>query len=356
MNSIKIIIATGGTGGHILCSLAFAEEMIKRQHKVLLIADSRFNAYKIHNFEVEFIPITSIKSGFFTFCKNFLISCIKSIKIIRKYKPNIVVGFGAYPSSPTLLASYITSTKIILHEANVIIGKANHLFYHFASYLAISMPIKNLTPSQKLVLTGMPINSNLESKATQNNTSDCKILKILITGGSQGSMLLDKIIPKSILQLSQDLEEKNLYIVQQCKMTNVKLITDLYKKARIDAQIDTFFFDMTQKIIESDIVICRSGSGTLTQVSMAKKLAIYIPFKNSALNHQFENANYMIEKNAAIMVQEEELSSELLYKILKYIITKPNEIKKFGENAQKALCLNATKKLSGLVELAAKNK
>ncbi len=352
---MKIIISTGGTGGHVFAAYEFAKEMSFRKHQIVIVADKRLKLYNLkgyENFTIEYIPISSPNKGLIKFLYTLTVSYFKSMKIIRRFKPNVVIGFGAYPSLPVLLSASSLLITTIVHEANSVLGRVNSLFAPISKYLAISMPTeinKKIVPlvKNKVLLTGMPVREGKQPKFS-NNYNFTDSINILIMSGSECSELIDKTVSSAICVLKIPLK---LNIVQQCKVSNIKDIRDLYNNQKhISAELDTFFFDIENKILSSHLIICRAGAGTLNQICMMGKPAIYIPYRGSKDNHQVKNAQQLVEAKAGVMIEEENLSVDNIVNEIHKLTKNQKLLQEMGINARNFYTPNGKVKLAKIVE------
>ncbi len=353
MKKNKILLSTGGTGGHIFPALALKSELENNNYKTILTADAKFA--KFHPFDKNHILISSanfsnrsptrILSSLFTLTKGF----IKSIWTIYYQNPDIVIGFGGYASYPIMLAATIFRKKIILHEANTVIGKVNRLLLPKADYLTtgfqtiqkIDQKYKN-----KVIYTGTPIRENILLNANKKRASSKK-LNILIIGGSQGAKVFSKIIPNVIINLPKSIKNK-LYIHQQVKEEDIISIKEQYSKEGISYEIKSFFDNMDKKFYQADLVIARAGASTISELIAFKIPAIFIPYPSAADNHQYYNAKEIEDMKAGWVVKEDAESSMKILKIIKYIDKNPSILTDYSL-ALKSINQNASLNIRNLI-------
>ena len=323
----KIVIATGGTGGHVFPALALKKYLEDNEFTVIVTGDSKFSRY--HPFDDRHILIPaahfasrshfSIIKSLFILAKGFL----KSLVIIYKEDPKIVIGFGGYATYPILLAARILKKDIIIHEANTTIGKVNRLFLKYTKYLTTGFEkILGIDESynNKVVYTGNPVRENIKPS---DNKANNKNFNILIIGGSQGAKVFSKIIPDMIINLSKETKEK-LFICQQVKEEDIATITELYKREKIECEIKAFFDDMEQKLVNADLVIARAGASTISELVKVGVPAIFIPYPYAADNHQFFNAKEIVDSKAGWVVEESSNTHIELSQIIKSIFKQPS--------------------------------
>lgn len=329
----KILLATGGTGGHIFPALALKKVLEESNFKVQVTADSRFANY--HKFDQDHIFIPSanfvnksplkIASSLFALAKGL----VKSLFLIIKFKPDLIYGFGGYPTYPVMLAASILNKKLILHEANVFLGKVNRLFLWKAA--ALSTGFKNIYGvkpkyQDKIVYTGNPIRSNIVYKPVVNKDK----ISLLVIGGSQGAKIFGKIIPDMIVNLPREIKDK-LYVYQQVREEDVLLVKGRYEQEGIGCEISHFFKDMDKKYNQADLAICRAGASTVSELIKVGLPAIFIPYPTATDNHQYLNAKEIADLNAGWIVKEGVNSSVELLQIIKQIFRDPNLLSSYSE-------------------------
>ena len=350
-----ILLATGGTGGHIFPALALKAALEKHGFNVKVTADSKFS--KFHPFDSDhiFIPSANFSNkkpsvlfaSLFTLAKGFF----KSIWIMHKYKPDIVIGFGGYASFPTMLAAINFNKEIILHEANTVIGKVNKILLCRARY--ITTGFKTIHGIQdkyknKIIYTGNPIRTEILTASTKKSTAPKDKLSILIIGGSQGAKVFSKMIPDAIINLPKAIKDK-LFIYQQVKTEDIASLKARYNKEGINCEIKSFFNDMNKKLSNSNLVIARAGASTISELIAFNLPAIFIPYPTAADNHQYYNAKTIMDIGGAWIVEENPNSHTQLLKLIKSIDKDSTILKKYSA-ALKPLHQNASENIVQLVK------
>lgn len=353
MKKNKILLSTGGTGGHIFPALALKSELENNNYNTILTADAKFA--KFHPFDNNHILIPSanfsnkspikILNSLLIITKGF----IKSIWTIYYQNPDIVIGFGGYASYPTMLAAIMFRKKIILHEANTVIGKVNRLLLPRADYLTTgfeSVQKIDQRYKNKLIYTGNPIRENILLNSTKKKPSTNK-LNILIIGGSQGAKVFSKIIPNVIINLPKNIKSK-LYIHQQVKEEDINSIKEQYSQEGIAYEIKSFFDNMDEKLHQADLVIARAGASTISELIAFNLPAIFIPYPSAADNHQYYNAKEIEDMKGGWVVKEDSESSMKILKIIKSIDKNPSILEDYSL-ALKSIKQNASHKIITLI-------
>ena len=328
--SNKILILSGGTGGHVIPSINFGNFLIERGYDCSLMLDERGLKYsKIFNGKIYIIKSSHFSGNFFFKIKsimNLLIGLIQSLILIIKIKPNKCLSFGSYATSMPLLVilflKLFIKIKIYLHEQNSVIGKVNLLFLPYAVYIFTNFDsIKNLQKEDlnKKYYVGLPSDVKKSSNTKIfNKTKDKKI--IFIYGGSQGSVPL---INKFLLLL-KDLDHnyyKNIKLIIQSPQKIFYNLRENLKKLNIDFEISEFYNNVEKILSKTNFAFTRAGSGTINDLIQYNVPAMIMPLPHSIYNHQYYNAKYLSDINGAILVDEVDFNINNNANILKKLIS-----------------------------------
>jgi UDP-N-acetylglucosamine--N-acetylmuramyl-(pentapeptide) pyrophosphoryl-undecaprenol N-acetylglucosamine transferase len=355
----KFVIATGGTGGHIFPALVLLNKLKRKGHKSLIVADNRFLNFKDQipkDANYKIICTGSLVGNIFakllTLIK-IILGIFQALLILYRYKPNMVLSFGGYISFPTMVAAVILRIPLLIHEQNSVIGKANRILLKWTDLISISFEkTKGLgkVNKDKVFVTGNPVKDEIikiRNKAYPVIKPNKKI-KILVLGGSQGARILSKVVPDAILALDDQLK-KHIEIFQQCRKKDIRKVQDKYNKHEIKATTATFFNDVPQKLAVSNLVICRSGASTVSELIAAGRPAIFVPLAIAADHHQFFNAKAMSDKNAAWIIEEKEFNCFNLSRLLNKLLGEPKLLFKAATNIE-SLFIDSGNKLLHLIE------
>jgi len=357
MSKKKILITSGGTGGHIFPAIALGSKLKKSGFEVFYSFDARSASYVDLKAENTFVlNITNKKgSGLISKLKylvHVMCAIIEARKIVKQIKPDLVIGFGGYATFPILFAAPLVSTaKLILHESNSVIGTVNKFFLSKVAKIAGGLSqIEDIEPrfASKFVYTGTPVREMIEKVIRRKHKNK---INLLIFGGSQAAKKFSSIIPPAILKLDDDLKKK-LHVIQQVKPEDIDEIKDLYTRNNISCEINSFFTDIDKKYANANLVIARSGASTISELIYLQIPSMLIPLPTSAKNHQYKNALFLTEKRGALLIEEEKLDDKKLSSEIELIIKNQNL---YEANLEK-LHVDAGKKLVTLVKdvLAAK--
>ena len=330
----SIVIATGGTGGHVFPAYSLADHFIKKNYNVKLTIDSRGFQYLKDYEELNLVKIPSsplIKKNIFKFLFSaslILYSVLRSLIFLLFNRPSVVFGMGGYSSFSVCVAAAILRIKFIIYENNLTIGKANKYLLPFSKKILVSykeiegVPIKY---NNKIFEIGNIIRREIidfKNENTQNNRFD--EIKILVLGGSQGAKVFAETLPQIFEKLKN--YEIPIKVYQQCQNIQNEQLSKFYKKANIDYEIFNFTNKISDYYSKANLVITRSGASALGELINIKIPFISIPLPTSAENHQFKNAVYYKNKGFGYLIEEKDVN-EQLYGLIKSIFNDKSLIK-----------------------------
>lgn len=342
---MKFLIVAAKTGGHVFPAAVIGKELIKKNHKVILIgtgSEIERNAFK----ELNAISYELSLEGFrgsnlinkIKFLFKALINIFKVIEIINKEKIDGMIGFGGFITIPAGIACWIRRKPIFIHEQNAVIGSANKFLKKISKIIFLGLPIENL---KNAILTGNPIRESFidHKEYLHDNKS---VIKIYITGGSQGAEYINKEVPRIFKNLPYDIK-----IIHQCGKDNFQEVNNLYSLDRVNAEISEFYQNPIDKILWSDFVISRGGALSLSEITSLKRGIVIIPLPTSIDNHQVENAKSIENIKMGIMHEQKSHINQLQEK-LKNIIE--NKIYLDWQNIKNNQHINASKRIVGHIE------
>ncbi len=327
----KIVITTGGTGGHIFPAESIAKGLKDVGYEVLFITDKRGAEYrKLTEIPTHIISAASVtgqsfvgkmKSAF-----KLLLGMYQSAFFMMKQKPDLVIGVGGYASLPAVLAAQFLRIPTAVHEQNAVLGRANRLLAPRVKFVATAFAETKRVPTGiSTFLVGQPVRPAIQEKANSPYPMD-SVFHLLVFGGSQGARFLSHELPKSLLQLPNEIRA-NMKITQQARPEDVDDLQKMYQDAGFYATtVQSFFDNMPELIEKSNLVIGRAGSSTLAELAVIGRPGIYVPLPTSADNHQFENARQFAEAGAGWLIQEKDFDVDGFTKRLTELIMNPDEL------------------------------
>lgn len=358
--SYSIIIAAGGTRGHIFPALAMANHFKENGHKVVIAGTGNELERKIFSqsdIEVEYFEARKIKrNGLMTFLDPKIYQTIfrpdaKLIKFLKGFEPDLVLGMGGYPSISTCTAvNGSDRTVVVIHEQNAKAGLANRYLAWTAAYAVIEgLPgaVGGITKffTGDCQYLGNPVRQEIIDKRQPSREFPDKSKKprIFILGGSQGARSINFAVPKAMHLLSKDTPVEITHDTGEADYEKVK---EIYKDFNIKAKVSKFIDDISQVYKWADIVISRAGAMTISELSALGLPSILIPYPQATDNHQFYNAKFLVDKNAAEMILDKDLKPEKLAQITKSFFLETDKLKKASMAAYDETFVEATEKIS----------
>ncbi len=284
---------------------------------------------------------------------NLGLGLIHATMLLKKLKPDLVIGFGGYPSFPAVYAAQKAGLPTILHEQNAIIGKANSMLAPRADRIALSLPNSDgLDKEEKLraVLTGNPVRPDIIAlnDAPYTPPKEKGEFRVLIMGGSLGATVFSKIVPATLAKLPTEYRE-SLNIVQQCREADIEEARTTYEEAGIHANLSTFIDDVAAELEKAHLVIGRSGASTVAEVSVAGRPAIYVPYPHHKDQQQKKNADSIADHGGAWVMTEDGFTQEALLTRIETFFQNPESLAKAAAKAKECGKADAAKKLGNLV-------
>jgi UDP-N-acetylglucosamine--N-acetylmuramyl-(pentapeptide) pyrophosphoryl-undecaprenol N-acetylglucosamine transferase len=357
-DSKKFVIAAGGTGGHLFPGQALAKHLIGQGHACVLMTDARFAPYSkgFGDIEVRTIPTgrpvgNLIKKAIAAVM--ILMGIMAAMAHLRQLRPAAVIGFGGYPAYPTIMAAILLRIPTIVHEQNILMGRANRRLAKHISAIATTFPqTEKIAPKDqpKVTVTGNPVRpavAKLYGQGYQPPEGNDKI-HLLVFGGSQGAHLFSHLVPEALALLPENLRQR-IGVMQQVRQEDMAEAQANYKNCEVEAELAPFFDDMDAKLAKAHLLIVRAGASTCMELAVAGRPAIYVPLPYAMENHQYLNAKYMEKACAGWVMEQGELTAESLAVQLEKLFTQPKLLTQAADAAHAAARPDATGRLTELV-------
>ena len=365
---MKLIIAGGGTGGHLFPGIAVAEEFLARDrsNEVLFVGTERgieARAVPAAGYPLELISAAGIRGkGGLTQIKGIammIYGYAQSRKVLKSFRPDMVLGVGGYASLPMVLAARGMQIPRFIHEQNAIPGQTNRLLARFADRVFITLEESaRYFPKGTTLLTGNPLRRQiLEQVGKQNPPSIPPLSKggserseqggfgdggdfhLLVFGGSQGAHAINMAMVEALPFLKQS--RVKLKIVHQTGNNDCEEVLAGYRAAGVEARVTPFINDMAAEYARADLIICRAGATTIAEVTACGKTCLFIPFPYAVDDHQRRNAEALLKKDACFMMLEQELTGGTLADTIRTLANDPDLVRRTGELAFGLAQLNA---------------
>jgi len=337
---VKVLIAGGGTGGHLFPGIALAEEVVTRHHRneVVFVGTERGLEARVvpqAGFPLEFISARGLKGkGLGQLIKGLLalpIALIESFRILSRHKPDVVVGVGGYASGPVVMAAWLMGIPTAVQEQNALPGLTNKLLGKFVKVVFTAFEeARRFFPEGKVQLVGNPIRRKLMDNYLRSHVAH-EHFSILVFGGSLGAKGVNQRMVDSLEHLA-DLKE-HLRFVHQTGKNDLEMVRKGYADKGFHAEVVEFIDDMSDAYAKADLVICRAGATTLAELTVCKKASILIPFPYATDNHQEVNARALVDVGAAVMFREAELTGQKLAETIRGLKSEPARLKQMEKKA-----------------------
>jgi UDP-N-acetylglucosamine--N-acetylmuramyl-(pentapeptide) pyrophosphoryl-undecaprenol N-acetylglucosamine transferase len=351
-----IIIAAGGTGGHVFPAQSVAEGLLNNGFQVKIITDSRgyeffrgFLEKKSDMLTFDIVQTVGLNRGIRNIIKFFfkmIFAILKTYGIFFKNRKKIlcVAGFGGYASCPPILVSKLFDVYSFVHQSDIVIGKANKFLFNFANKILLGMRSIDLSFNKKFAnkssFVGIPVREMfLSNNINYDDSINHKIaqkLHILVIGGSQSASIWSKILPESIELLNKEIREK-IFITQQCGKLDIELLREKYNRLGVASDLMPFIYEISTVMNSCDIIFCRSGASSIAEAAFLAKPIFTIPYPFAAQNHQVRNAEYVCNNEGGWYIEENNITPQDLSKLIENIFLNRNELVKRGKNLKNLL-------------------
>jgi len=345
-NGKHIVIAGGGTGGHLFPGIAIAEAFIKRnpENRVIFISTGKpfeVSVLEEKKFSLKTITVEGIKGRGIV---NQIISVSKipkglfdSMLILKDFRPNLVVGVGSYSAGPVVLGAWLMGIKIVLHEQNILPGITNRILSYLADriYVSFKDTRANFDP-KKVCFTGNPVRNEILCFAMEESeisgSIQGKLFTIFVIGGSQGAHSINMAVVDALKFLKK---KDSFFFIHQTGAADEEEVKNAYKEQGIPGIVKAFFNDMGQQYSNADLIICRAGATTVAELTAIGKGALLIPYPFAADDHQVLNAKKLSDAGAAEIILQKELSGRLLARKIEHYASNYKDISNMALMAKK---------------------
>ena len=354
-----ILLAAGGTGGHLFPAEALGVELMKRGLRVRLVTDSRavrysglFSKDMIDVVASETVrgrsPIQLARTGV-----KLALGTIMGLRLMRRLRPAAVVGFGGYPTVPPLLAARLSRIPSIIHDANAVLGRANRFLSRHADAIATSLPgVLDRDPALagKTTTVGTPMRPAILAAASTPYTPPDPTgpFRLLVVGGSQGARVMSDVVPGAIERLEPSLWNR-LILTQQVREEDMTRVRAIYDKLKIHAELAPFFSDLPARLAANHLVVSRSGAGTVAELAAIGRPSILVPLPGSIDQDQFANAGVLEGAGGAVRIVQDLFTPQRLAGEITALAQAPQRLQAMAAAARSLGRLDAADRLAELV-------
>src|SRR4249920_104359 len=356
-----ILLAAGGTGGHLFPAEALGVELIKRGFRVRLATDARALRYSglfsKENGNIDVVPSETVRGrNPLSLARTAIMlgyGTAVALNLVRRLKPAAVVGFGGYPTLPPLMAARLLGVPGIIHDANAVLGRANRFLSRRVNAIATSLPgVLDRDPdlAGKTVTVGTPMRPAVLTAAAvpfappEPNGP----LRLLVVGGSQGARVMSDVVPSAIEKLEPMLWSR-LVLTQQVRKEDMGRVRSIYERRRINAELAPFFTDLPARLASSHLVISRSGAGTVAELAAIGRPSILVPLPGAIDQDQFANAGVLAKVEGALRISQAEFTPDRLAAEISALAAEPTRLTAMAAAARRVGRLDAAERLADLV-------
>jgi len=356
----SVVLAAGGTGGHLFPAQALAEELAGRGCSVDLVTDMRGDRYG-----TDFPARNLYQVPAATFSGRSLFKAVHTAlmlgrglmvahQLLGKIKPKAVIGFGGYPTFPPLMAATVRGIPTALHEQNAVLGRANRMLAKRVSRIATSFESTRFLGEEltaKTRFTGNPVRSAVIDAATRPYSAPGKHgeIALLVFGGSQGARFFSEAVPPSLALLPEDIRAR-LRVVQQAREEDLDGVVATYREIGISAEVSPFFRDLPQQMASAHLVIARSGASTTAELTAIGRPSILVPLPHALDNDQLQNAIRLAESGAAWCIEQKNVSPQRLRREIETLLADSGSLTAAATAAKSLGRPDAVVRLADLVE------
>ena len=354
-----VLLAAGGTGGHLFPAQALAEALAQRGVTVDLATDHRaerygtkFPARQIHVIASETLrgrdPISTVRTAL-----TLGLGTLQALRLLARIKPVAVVGFGGYPTIPPVMAATLRKIPTIIHEQNAVMGRANRLLAPRAGAIATSFAglLRQASALDgKATHTGNPVRAMViaAAKTPYGAPDPAGAFRLLAFGGSQGARIMADIVPAGIARLDRELQRR-LAVVQQAREEDVARVRQIYAQAQIAAEVAPFFADLPARIATAHLVVARSGASTIAELTAIGRPAILVPLPHALDQDQSANAGALADTGGAIKMVQADFTPERLAAEISALASAPQKLVAMAATARGEGMIDAAERLADVV-------
>jgi UDP-N-acetylglucosamine--N-acetylmuramyl-(pentapeptide) pyrophosphoryl-undecaprenol N-acetylglucosamine transferase len=355
---LKIGVACGGTGGHIFPGLATANELAERGHDVTLwLAGKDIEHESVKDWEGEIItiPAEGFQFGFSLRSIRTIFRLFNAYRLalpkMKSQSPDVLLAMGSYASIGPVKAACKLHIPYVLHEANLLPGRAVSVLSHRANTVAVSFEKTSYyLKHSNIVQTGMPLRKNIQiaCELPRKPRAENDPLRIMVMGGSRGAQVLNEVVPQALAMAAE--KGIGLHVIHIAGLQDTESIKAIYEQAGIEADVQQFVQKMEEVYLNIDLALCRSGAATCAELAAFGVPALLIPYPHAVKNHQMSNARIMQDAGAADVVAQEDMTDTWLCDYLVSVSEKPGRLERMSVAMKKRAQTNATQQLANLLE------
>lgn len=362
--TLQVLVMAGGTGGHVFPALAVADELRARGALINWLGTARGIETRLvpaANIPLHFISVEGVRgrgvAGLLKAPFLIIYAVLQSLQIMRRIKPDVVIGFGGFASGPGGLAAVLSGIPLVIHEQNAVAGTTNRLLAKIARRILAAFPDAFIGRSEPDVqVVGNPVRQQIQQLASPSVRYQTRIdqqlpLRLLVVGGSLGAKAINELVPEAVSHLPLNVRPQ---IWHQTGKIHAEATTALYMKHQVNAKVDAFIDDMAAAYAWADLVICRAGALTVSELMMTGVASILIPLPSAIDDHQTFNAKNLTDVGAGIALVQKDLTAAKLAALLLTELADRNHLKSMAEKAQQLAKPNSACDVANVCEEVAR--
>lgn len=325
MTGRVVLIMAGGTGGHVFPALAAARVLRERGFEPVWLGTQRGLEAKLvppQQIPIEWISVSGLRgkgiTAWLAAPYRLSLAIWQSLQVMRRRKPSVVLGAGGFVSGPGGVAAWLTGRPLVIHEQNAVAGLTNRLLARIALRVLEAFP-QSFPPGVDATAVGNPVRREIAAVAAPKQRFGIRQgpLRVLIIGGSQGAARLNAVVPAALATLDAELRPQ---VLHQAGERHIEQAKELYARHNVQADVRAFIDDMAQAYSWADLVICRSGALTVSELAAAGLPALFVPFAAAVDDHQTRNARFLVDAHAAVLIAESELTPSRMAQELRRLL------------------------------------
>ena len=353
-NQPTIVVMAGGTGGHIFPALATARELQSRGFNIHWLGTPDSMEAELvprHGFNISFLPVTGLRGKGVGFQLKapwrISVSLLRAVRALRRHKPVCVLGMGGYVTGPGGLAARLLGVPLVIHEQNAIAGLTNKVLARIASRVLEAFPgtFKEAgMHTVKVFHTGNPVRTDIQSSVQKLEQRGDAPVRLLVVGGSRGAQVFNQTVPDSLASLQQN--DLSVQVWHQTGKGNLEATQRLYCDHNVNGRVEEFIDDMAEAYDWADLILCRSGALTVSELAVAGRPSILVPYPWAVDDHQTANGHYLVEQSAALMIQQREFNKGSLARMLQELIANRSRLEQMGVAARSIALPESTRQVA----------
>ena len=354
-----ILLAAGGTGGHLFPAEALGVELIKRGLRVRLVTDARALRYSglFTKDMIDVVPSETVRSRSpLSLARTaFMLAAgtLAAVRLMRRLKPRAVIGFGGYPTLPPLIAARLCGIPGIIHDANAVLGRANRFLSRHVDAIATSLPgVLDRDPALalKAITVGTPMRPMILTAASvpYEPPAASGSFRVLVVGGSQGARVMSDVVPAAIERLEPALWSR-LALTQQVREEDMGRVRAVYDRLKVNTELAPFFTDLPARLAANHLVVSRSGAGTVAELAAIGRPSILVPLPGAIDQDQFANAGVLSQVNGGLRIVQSEFTPDRLASEISALAAEPARLAAMAASARAVGRLDAAERLADVV-------